>query len=106
MGQNKERLDMMGDLFFWLGVLFAVAAFTVVGASNTETIGRLEHGTVPLSWVLAGLAIVTLLIAEHLKSAAMNESSGTAPAREPQTPETAEPGARIDIETRALHRTH
>lgn len=106
MGQNKERLDMIGDLFFWLGVLFAVAAFTVVGASNTEAISRLEHGTVPLSWLLAGLAIVALMIAEYFKCAAMNESSDAAPAREPQTLETAESGARIDIETRAVHHTH
>jgi hypothetical protein len=81
MARRTEKLISIRDAFFWIGVGFATAAFCMVGASNTELGNRLEHQTVPLSWVLAGIAILALLVAERCNSAAT--PSPTESAKEP-----------------------
>jgi hypothetical protein len=79
-GSRKRRLLFIRDLCFWIGAGFAMASFCVVGASNTLFVGRLEHHTVPLSWALAGIAMVALFIAESCNSAS------TPPLEKPPQP--------------------
>ncbi len=86
MSRSADRWSSIGALFYWVGLLFAIAAFCAVGASNTLIGERLEHQTVPLSWILAGIAIVALLVCERCNSL-------TAPAPQPDLTRPAEPQA-------------
>lgn len=72
MPRSTKRLARIRDTFFWIGVAFATAAISIVAASNTEWGSRLERQTVPVSWILAGVAIVALLVAELVNSAAVS----------------------------------
>lgn len=79
-GPRERRLLFTRDLCFWIGAGFALSSFCVVGASGTLFISRLEHHTVPLSWLLAGFAIVAFFIAECCNSAATPPLEKPAPA--------------------------
>jgi hypothetical protein len=70
MARSAEKWNSIRDVFYWIGVVLAIAAFCVVGASNTEIGSHLEHQTIPLSWILAGAAILALLVSERCNSAA------------------------------------
>jgi hypothetical protein len=50
--------------FYWIGIIMTIACFAVVLASNTDAIYRFEHARFPLSWVTAGVAILSFLAAE------------------------------------------
>ncbi len=65
MRGKRQWLAFIRDLFFWIGVAAAAASICVVCAGNTLLINRLERQTVPLSWLLAGLAMVALMVAEQ-----------------------------------------
>ena len=71
--------------FYWIGVIMTIACFAVVVASNINPIYRFEHSGFPLSWVSAGVAILSFLAAEFchapvsLKSEAEEEGSELAP---------------------------
>jgi hypothetical protein len=47
-----------------VGVVLTLACFGVVLAGNTELVWQFEHASVPLSWVLAGAAVVAFLATE------------------------------------------
>ncbi len=51
-------------MFNWIGVVLALACFAAVLAGNTELIWRFERAGFPLSWVLAGAAILAFLATE------------------------------------------
>jgi hypothetical protein len=57
-------------VFNWIGVVLTLACFAVVTASNTELIWRFEHAGLPLSWVLAGAAVLAFLATEFCDSTA------------------------------------
>jgi hypothetical protein len=54
----------------WLGVVLTLACFAVVLAGNTELVWRFEHAGMPLSWVLAGAAVLAFLATELCDSTA------------------------------------
>jgi hypothetical protein len=56
--------------FNWIGVVLALACFAAVVAGNTELVWRFEHSGFPLSWVLAGAAILAFLATEFCDSTA------------------------------------
>lgn len=89
MSRSAEKWSSIGAAFYWIGLAFAIAAFFVVGATNTEIGERLEHGTVPLSWILAGIAIVALLACERCNSLTSPVADATAPA-EPEAAASSE----------------
>jgi hypothetical protein len=69
--------------FYWLGVIMTIACFAVVLASNANLIYRFEHSRFPLSWVSAGVAMLSFLAAEFCHAPdsleAEEESSELAP---------------------------
>ena len=56
--------------FNWIGVVLTLACFATVVAGNTELVWRFEHAGFPLSWVLAGAAILAFLATEFCDSTA------------------------------------
>lgn len=56
--------------FNWIGVVLTLACFGVVLAGNTELVWRFEHAGFPLSWVLAGAAVLAFLATEFCDSTA------------------------------------
>ncbi len=56
--------------FNWIGVVLTLACFATVVAGNTQLIWRFEHSVFPLSWVLAGAAILAFLATELCDSTA------------------------------------
>jgi hypothetical protein len=56
--------------FNWIGVVLTLTCFATVVAGNTELVSRVEHTGVPLSWVLAGAAIIAFLATEFCDSTA------------------------------------
>jgi hypothetical protein len=56
--------------FNWIGVVLTLACFVTVVAGNTELVWRFEHVGFPLSWVLAGAAILAFLATELCDSTA------------------------------------
>lgn len=65
----------------WIGVVMTLACFAVVLAGNTATVWRFEHTGFPLSWVLAGAAMLAFLATEFCDSAAPlpDEGQGSSP---------------------------
>jgi hypothetical protein len=80
----RNRAAGFYAVFYWIGIILTIACFAVVLASNTNPIYRFEHSRFPLSWVAAGVAILSFLAAEFcdvraLKSEAEEESPELAP---------------------------
>jgi hypothetical protein len=81
----QNRAAGFYDGFYWIGIIMTIACLAVVFASNTDPIYRFEHSRFPLSWVAAGIAILSFLAAEFchapdsLKSEAKEESLELAP---------------------------
>ena len=50
--------------FNWIGVVLTLSCLAVILAGNTAIVWRFEHASVPLSWVLAGAAILAFLATE------------------------------------------
>jgi hypothetical protein len=88
MPQKRHRLLIIRDLFFWIGVAFAVASLSVVAASNVAGMSHLDRQPVPLSWALAGVAIIALMVAEQCNSAAPTLSPNIGEPVKPAEPET------------------
>jgi hypothetical protein len=55
--------------FYWIGVAMSLACFALVLARNTELVWRFEHARFPLSWMVAGVAILAFLKAEFCHAA-------------------------------------
>jgi hypothetical protein len=50
--------------FFWLGIMMTLASLALILAGNTELLYRFEHTRFPLSWALAGIAVLAFCAAE------------------------------------------
>jgi len=50
--------------FYWIGVVMAIATFALILAGNTDLLWRFEHRGLPLSWAVAGAAVLAFLAAE------------------------------------------
>ncbi len=50
--------------FYWIGVAMTLACFSLILAGNTESLWRFEHRAFPLSWMFAGGAVISFLVAE------------------------------------------
>jgi hypothetical protein len=87
MPGKRRRFAFVRDVFFWIGVACAGASICVVCASNTSFISRFERQGAPLSWLLAGLAMVSLVIAEQLHLATTRAQEAAREARKPVPPE-------------------
>ncbi len=64
MAQQRTALSVIRDVFYWCGVLAAVACFTLAVSSNTALGWRLEHTQLPSSWLMGLIAIVAFIAAE------------------------------------------
>jgi hypothetical protein len=53
-----------------IGVVLTLACFATVVAGNTELVWRFEHAGFPLSWVLAGAAVLAFLATEFCDTTA------------------------------------
>jgi hypothetical protein len=51
-------------VFYWLGVAMTVACLGLVLASNTKWGHRLDTADFPVSWVLAGIGLISFLVSE------------------------------------------
>jgi hypothetical protein len=69
--------------FYWIGIMMAPACFAIVLAGNTDLIYRFEHSGFPLSWMPAGVAMLSFLAAEFCHADSLiseeEESSDLAP---------------------------
>ena len=54
--------------FYWIGVAMTLACFALVLVGNSELGWRFEHRGFPLSWALAGTAVLAFLAAEFCHS--------------------------------------
>jgi hypothetical protein len=86
MPGKRRRFEFVRDLFFWMGVACAAASICVVCTSNTSLISQFERQGAPLSWLLAGLAMVSLVIAEQLHLATTATRDAAREARKPVPP--------------------
>jgi hypothetical protein len=57
--------------FYWMGVAMALACLALVLAGNTDLMWRFEHSGFPLSWALAGAAILAFLATEFFDSSSL-----------------------------------
>jgi hypothetical protein len=85
MSDTRNRSARFYAGFYWIGVLMSLAFFAVVFASNTGPLYRFEHSRYPLSWMIAGFAVLSLVAAEFchpgdpIEAAAGEESPELAP---------------------------
>jgi hypothetical protein len=54
--------------FYWIGAAMTMACFALVLTGNSELVWRFEHRGFPLSWAVAGAAVVAFLVAEFCHS--------------------------------------
>ena len=59
---TAKRIGIAG--FYWIGVAMTIACLALVLAGNTEFVWRFEHRAFPLSWAIAGIAMLAFLAAE------------------------------------------
>jgi hypothetical protein len=81
MPQNQLGLKVIHGVFYWLGVALAVACFVIVWGGHTALLGRFEQSPIPLSWMVGGLAILALAVAEYCDPLLVTPAE-TAPSRE------------------------
>ena len=65
MPNNPLVLKVIHKTSYWLGMALALVCFAMVWAGHTAFLGRFEQAPIPLSWVVGGLAILALAIAEY-----------------------------------------
>jgi len=53
---------------YWIGVAMTVACLVLTVAGNTELLWRFEHTGLPLSWALAGAAVLAFVAFEFCDS--------------------------------------
>jgi hypothetical protein len=61
--------------FYWIGVAMTLACFSLVLAGNTEFLWRFEHAAFPVSWMVAGGAVISFLLAEFGSHASVAASA-------------------------------
>ena len=64
--------------FYWTGIVLTLACLVFVVAGNTELLYRFEHTAFPLSWALAGAAVLAFLATEFLDSPEAGEEETSA----------------------------
>ena len=55
-------------VFYWTGIFLTAACLALIVAGNAEPVYGLEHTAFPLSWGLAGAAVLAFLATEFLDS--------------------------------------
>ena len=86
MATTRRNSPLMQDATYWIGVMMAVACVFLVLAKNTTLVSPLDRGSVPLSWVFGGLAIIAFVVYEHLdESLEVPSESQVAPEALPPT---------------------
>ena len=53
---------------YWIGVAMILASLVFIMAGNTEVLWRFEHTGLPLSWALAGAAVLAFVAFEFCDS--------------------------------------
>jgi hypothetical protein len=74
---SATKLDSTAAFFaglYWIGVLMTLTCLACILAGNTQMAYRFEHTGFPLSWALAGLAVLAFLAAEFFRPAAVLSS--------------------------------
>jgi hypothetical protein len=66
--------------FYWIGVTTALASLVLVLGGNTEFAWRFEHSGFPLSWALAGCAVLAFLAFEICEYGSSVPSEAEAPS--------------------------
>jgi threonine/homoserine/homoserine lactone efflux protein len=54
---------------YWIGVALTLACLALIVTGNTELLWRFEHTGLPLSWALAGAAVLAFMAFEFCDSA-------------------------------------
>ena len=80
MVRDQLRLRITRDVFFWIGAACAGACLIVVVTGHTVFGSSLEHMPVPLSWALAGAAIIALSVTEYCHAVYTIRMERSAPA--------------------------
>ena len=75
--------------FYWAGVVTTLACISFVALGNTEAVYRFEHTSFPLSWALAGIAMIAFIVAELCPSEKSLQSTAQYRASEPGPEPTA-----------------
>jgi predicted cobalt transporter CbtA len=72
--------------FYWLGTVMTLACLALIVAGNTELLYRVEHTRFPLSWALAGIAVLAFVAAElcHPPDAPVAEAEDGSPQLTPE----------------------
>jgi len=70
--------------FYWLGVVMTLACLALIVAGNTELLYRFEHTRFPLSWALAGIAVIAFVAAELCHPADALTGASEAEERSPE----------------------
>jgi hypothetical protein len=77
MSRDRSRLRIIANVFHWIGVAAAVVCFGLIVAGHSPLASRFEYTRLPVSWVVAGLAIFALLMAELCNSASATQQEHT-----------------------------
>jgi hypothetical protein len=64
MARQKTAFTVIRDVFYWCGVIAALACVALVLSSNTQFGGRFEHAPLPLSWLMGLISIAAFIGAE------------------------------------------
>lgn len=60
---GRQRAGFFTGLY-WIGIFMTLACLALILASNTDLGYAFEHIRIPLSWVLAGIAVFAFVGAE------------------------------------------
>ncbi len=77
MSRDRPYLRVIANIFHWIGVALAVVCCGLVVAGHSPLASRFEYTRLPVSWVIAGAAIFSLLLAELCNSASVTQKEAT-----------------------------
>src|SRR5580704_17506236 len=77
MSRDRPHLRVIANIFHWIGVALALVCFGLVVAGHFPLASRSEYTRLPVSWVIAGVAIFALLLAELCNSASASQKEPT-----------------------------
>lgn len=100
MSRDRSGLRITRDVFFWIGTIVVVACLSVVVAGHTVFGSGLEQMPIPLSWILAGAAMIAFSFAEYCNAAWVTRAEPAAtikPVPPPEVPDsyTTEPSPEV-----------
>lgn len=64
MSRNQAVSSPLREAFYWVGFVLALACVSLILAGNTEFFWRLQHASLPLSWVAGALSVLAFLAVE------------------------------------------